>query len=78
MGKEVRRIAPEASNASDDANAQPDHAIDGDIDSPVVTPHAALRTQPKPAAAPTTTTRANSDARTLPSRFHSFLPGMFR
>ena len=77
-GKEVRRMAPEASATNDDANTQADH--DGDIDSAVVTPHAPQRTQPRASAtvAPTTSSRTTSDGRTLPSRFHSFLPGMFR
>ncbi len=76
--KEIRHAAPEASDAADAVNVPADRGYEGDVDGAVAASHAAQRTPKPAAAAPTTATRAASDGRTLPSRFHSFLPGMFR
>lgn len=79
VAREPQHAAPEASDPTDAANAQGDRSFEGDIDGAVAATHAAQRSV-KPAARTATPapTRSSGDARILPSRFHSFLPGMFR
>lgn len=55
----------------------PDRLDEADIDAAVAAAHAQQRAQ-KPKPQVPSTTRPPSSDRTLPSRFHSFLPGMFR
>lgn len=77
--REPQRVAPEASDSADAASAQGERGFEGDIDGAVAASHAGQRAA-RPAARTATPapTRSSSDARILPSRFHSFLPGMFR
>lgn len=77
--REPQRVAPEAADPPDAASAQSERSYEGDIDGAVAAAHAAQRAA-KPAVRATSSTpaRSSGDARTLPSRFHSFLPGMFR
>lgn len=65
---------PEAANAT-----QNDRFDDADIDGAVASMHSTQRATPKPKAS-TSSAPAHTagDSRTLPARFHSFLPGMFR
>ncbi len=70
--------APEAVETPDAASAQGDRGFDGDVDGAVAASHAQRTSKPAARATTTTTQRSGSDGRSLPSRFHSFLPGMFR
>lgn len=78
--REIRHAAPEAAvgaDAGNDAGTENDRSYEGDIDSAVAASNAQRAS--KPAVRTTASTpRPNNDGRTLPSRFHSFLPGMFR
>ncbi|MCO5055525.1 hypothetical protein [Thermomonas sp.] len=77
--REPQRAAPEAVDPPDAASSQGERSFDGDIDAAVAGAHAAQRaTKPAARTATPAPTRSSGDARTLPSRFHSFLPGMFR
>lgn len=76
--KEVRHAAPESNEATEAASASAERNFEGDIDGAVAAAHAAQRAQSKPATAPAAAPRSSNDGRILPSRFHSFLPGMFR
>lgn len=80
---ELRHMAPESAPSPDTTPSTPGDRMDetaADIDGAVATAHAQQRTQkPKPQATTATTTpHTAGDSRTLPARFHSFLPGMFR
>ena len=69
---------PESSNATatDPLTPPVDRLDDADLDGAIASSHAQRTPKTKPqTAAPT---RSAGDSRVLPSRFHSFLPGMFR
>ena len=68
---------PESSNTATDAPTQPvDRFDEADLDGAVAANRAQRKQSPK--AAPALPSRTAGDTRALPSRFHSFLPGMFR
>lgn len=75
---DMRHPAPESAPPGDQAPAQLDRLDEVDIDGAVAASHPARA--PRPKAAPTAPARSgdSGDSRMLPSRFHSFLPGMFR
>ena len=74
---EVKHQLPESANTATDVPAPAtDRYDDGDLDGAIASSHAQRPPKAQPqAVAPT---RTSGDTRALPSRFHSFLPGMFR
>lgn len=77
---ETHRGAPDLVGAADDSGAAADRPFEGDVDGATVAPQRPRAPRAPAAATPSTSTatRSGSDSRTLPTRFHSFLPGMFR
>lgn len=74
---DLRHPLPDSPAPTDPAPTQIDRLDEVDIDGAVAASHPARA--PKPKSAPAVPTRSGSgDTRMLPSRFHSFLPGMFR
>ncbi|MCR6495275.1 hypothetical protein LJB71_02790 [Thermomonas sp. S9] len=75
---DMRHPAPDSTPPTDPAPAQLDRLDEVDIDGAVAASHPARA--PKPKATPALPVRGggSGDSRMLPSRFHSFLPGMFR
>lgn len=68
---------PDNSNAAIDPPAAPnDRFDDADLDGAIATSHVQRIQKPKPPV--TAPARTTGDTRAMPSRFHSFLPGMFR
>lgn len=75
---EFRHGALENTPAAEPAAAPPtDRLDDVDLDGAAAAVRA-QRAANKPKAPAPATTRTTGDNRALPSRFHSFLPGMFR
>ncbi|WP_256646169.1 hypothetical protein [Thermomonas paludicola] len=74
---ELRHPATESAAGSDVVSVPAERPDDIDIDAAVTASRAQHPSKPK-AQAPALPTRTAGDTRTMPSRFHSFLPGMFR
>lgn len=74
---ETRHTSLDNAPASETAAPAGDRFEDTDIDGAVAAMHA-QRPVSKVKAAPVAPTQTSGDSRTLPARFHSFLPGMFR
>lgn len=72
---ELRQMPVEAAPAADPVPVPVDRLEDVDIDAAAAA-HAQRPQRPR-AQAPSPA-RAAGDSRAMPSRFHSFLPGMFR
>ncbi|WP_374249223.1 hypothetical protein [Thermomonas sp.] len=74
---ELRHLPAEPAVNADAATGQIDRMEEADIDGAVAASHA-QRPQRARTQAPAPAARTAGDTRALPSRFHSFLPGMFR
>lgn len=73
---ELRQMPVESTPPADPAPAPVDRLEDVDIDGAAAAVHAQRAQRPR-AQAPGPA-RTSGDSRAMPSRFHSFLPGMFR
>lgn len=72
---ELRQLPPESTPPTDPQPASMDRLDEAGID---VTAAAHVQRAPRPKAQAPDPARAAGDSRAMPSRFHSFLPGMFR
>lgn len=73
---ELRQMAPESPPPTEPQPASMERLDEADLDVTAATAHTPRAPRPK-AQAPGPA-RASGDSRAMPSRFHSFLPGMFR
>ena len=73
---ELRQMAPESPPPTEPQPASMERLDEGDLDVTAAAAHTPRAPRPK-AQAPGPA-RASGDSRAMPSRFHSFLPGMFR
>jgi hypothetical protein len=74
---EAKHQLPESTNTAIDPPAPPvDRLDDADMDGAIANNHMQRTPKAKPQAS--VPVRSTGDSRVLPSRFHSFLPGMFR
>ena len=73
---ELRQMAPESTPPTDPQPASLERLDDADVDVTGAATHTPRTPRPK-AQAPGPA-RTGGDSRAMPSRFHSFLPGMFR
>lgn len=72
---ELRQMAPESPPPTEPQPASMERLDEADLD---VTAAAHTPRAPRPKAQAPGPARASGDSRAMPSRFHSFLPGMFR
>lgn len=74
---EAKHQLPENTNTAIDPPAPPaDRLDDADLDGAIANNR--VQRMPKAKSQAAVPTRSAGDSRVLPSRFHSFLPGMFR
>ncbi|WP_374556129.1 hypothetical protein [Thermomonas sp.] len=74
---ELRHLAPEPVQPAEPATPPVDRLDEVDMDGAAAAARA-QRAATKPKAQTPAPARTAGDSRALPSRFHSFLPGMFR
>jgi len=74
---ELRHLAQESPQPSEPPAPPVDRLEEADLDGAVAAARA-QRVAAKPKAQTPAQARGSGDSRMLPSRFHSFLPGMFR
>lgn len=73
---ELRQMPPESTPPTDTQPASMERLDEADLDVTAAAAHTPRAPRPK-AQAPGPA-RTSGDSRAMPSRFHSFLPGMFR
>lgn len=74
---EAKHPLQESGNTTIDPPATAaDRFDEADLDGAIAASHSQRTARPKPQ--PVAPARTSGDTRALPSRFHSFLPGMFR
>ncbi|WP_330948105.1 hypothetical protein [Thermomonas sp. LB-4] len=74
---ELRQLTPESAPQTDPQPASMERLDETDLDVTAAAAAHAPRT-PRPRAQAPGPARTAGDSRAMPSRFHSFLPGMFR